>query len=430
MTIADHFFWIAVILLLSRISSLIERFGQPAVLGELFVGIVLGNLVLMGWHTAEPLKHEPVIHFLAQLGVVILLFQVGLESNIDEIQRVGPRVVVVAIIGVALPFFLGYAVIPPILLPDMTSNGRLFLGAMLSATSVGITARVFKDRDQLQSREASIVLGAAVIDDVLCLSLLAILKAMVESGNIGIPAVGWIALKAVMFLAGAIVLGQLLAVRLGRLLSHIHPGVGMKFILAICFCLVFAFLADWAGLAPIVGAFAAGLVLKPVTFTHFDDPAIVDDVEAAIEDSRPHVHTRVVGVLETYAESHVETLVKPLGFFLVPLFFVMTGMEVNLKVFLDPRILLLALGLSLAGFGGKLIAGLSAGKVNKMVVGWGLVPRGEVTLIFAATGKALGVLSDALFAAMIVMVVISTLMVPPVLNLLLRRQSEKTVGKI
>lgn len=340
----------------------------------------------------------------------------------------GPRVVIVSILGVAAPFFLGYAVLSPVFFPEMTTLGRLFLGAMLSATSVGITARVFKDRNQLQSREASIVLGAAVIDDVLCLSLLAILKAMAASGNIGLPGVGWIAFKAVLFLTMAIVLGQLLAVRLGRFLSHIHPGVGMKFILAISFCLCFAYLADWVGLAPLVGAFAAGLVLKPVSFIHFDDPAIVDDLEAAIEDSRVHVRQRVAHVLETYAESHVETLVKPLGFFLVPLFFVMTGMEVNIIAFLDPRILVIALALVMAGFGGKLIAGLFAGRVNKMVVGWGLVPRGEVTLIFAATGKALGLLSDALFTAMIVMVIISTLLVPPILNFLLRRENEKARG--
>ena len=120
LTIVDHFFWLGVILLLSRVATLIERFGQPAVLGELIVGIFLGNLVLLGWHGAEALKHAPVIHFLAQLGVVILLFQVGLESNIEEIRRVGPRVVVVSVLGVAVPFFLGYAVLPPIFLPEMT----------------------------------------------------------------------------------------------------------------------------------------------------------------------------------------------------------------------------------------------------------------------------------------------------------------------
>jgi Kef-type K+ transport system membrane component KefB len=422
MTTGVIFFWIAFILILTRISTLIERIGQPAVMGELFVGIVLGNLSLAGLNFIEPVKHDLVFKFLSELGVVILLFEVGLESKIEEMRRLGFRVFLVACVGVVLPFLLAYSIVAPVFMPAMKFETRLFLGAMLTATSVGITARVFQDLGKLKSEEARIVLGAAVIDDILGLSILAVIKAIVESGNINLQGVAWITFKAVAFLGAAIFLGQILTQWLGKTFSRIHPGVGMKFILAISFCLMFACLADFMGLAPIVGAFAAGLILEPVHFIHFDDPDIIRDIEAAISNSHQKAKRKVIQLLETHADIHVQTLIKPLAYFLVPLFFVRTGMEVKIEVFIQPGILLLALGITVAAFVGKILAGMLAGPVQKSVVGWGLVPRGEVTLIFATTGKALGVLSDSLFSAIIIMVIISTVVVPPVLNFLLKAQ--------
>lgn len=423
MTTGTIFFWIAVILILARMGTFIERVGQPAVMGELLVGIALGNLPLLGLDIIESLRHDAVFFFLAQLGIVILLFEVGLESRIEEMRRLGFRVFVVAVTGVALPFILGAVAIPQVLVPGLPLEGRLFLGAMLTATSVGVTARVFRDLGKLKSPEARMVLGAAILDDILGLVILAVIKAIVESGSVSVSAIAWISGKALFFLGSAILLGQLLAKRMGRVLSLIQPGIGMKFILAIGFCLIFAGVAEQVGLAPIVGAFAAGLILEPVHFTHFDDPEIVRDVGNTINDAYPEIQYTVIQVLEEHADIHVQTLVRPIGYFLIPLFFVQTGMEVRLDLFCNPEILLLAMGITTVAFIGKIAAGLFAGPVRQSVVGWGLVPRGEVTLIFAATGKTLGVLSDALFTAVIIMVITSTVLVPPVLNVLIKRAS-------
>jgi len=185
---------------------------------------------------------------------------------------------------------------------------------------------------------------------------------------------------------------------------------------------MFACLADFMGLAPIVGAFAAGLILEPVHFVRFDDPAAVRDMEKVIAKSDSSLRADVIQVLRTHADVHVQTLIQPLACFLVPLFFVRTGMEVKLELFLRPNVLLLALALTAAAFSGKIIAGMLAVPAKKSVVGWGLVPRGEVTLIFANTGKGLGVLSGSLFSAVIIMVIISTIAVPPVLTFLLKRK--------
>jgi len=225
------YFWLAVVLVLARISALIERLGQPAVMGELVVGIILGNITVGGLSYAEPVNHDVIFKFLSELGVVILLFEVGLDSKVVEIRQLGFRVFGVACTGVAVPFLLGYSIIAPMCAPEMESEARLFVGAMLTATSVGFTARVFQDLGQHKSKEARIFLGAAVIDDVLALSILAVVGAILDSAAIHPTRIVWIVGKAVAFFGAAVLLGQLLAPRLGRLLSRIHPGVGMKFIL-------------------------------------------------------------------------------------------------------------------------------------------------------------------------------------------------------
>lgn len=420
---ATTFLWIAVVLLFAKFSSLVERIGQPAVLGELVIGVILGNLALLGIHTFEPIKHDTIIAFLAELGVVILLFQIGLESNIKQMAKVGVRAFLVAIVGVVVPFVLGAYLVGPWLMPGLSTSAYLFLGAALTATSVGITARVFRDLGKLQIPEAQIILGAAVIDDVLGLIILAVVSAIATIGAVGLGLISWIIAKAVLFLVGAIVVGQLAAPRLGRLFSRIHTGVGMKFTLAICFGLIFAYLAQEIGLAPIVGAFAAGLVLDPLHFRYFKDPKVVDDVREHLSEAAGTVREKIASVMESHSHRHIEDIIEPLGLFLVPIFFVLTGAAVNLETLFNIPVLLVALGITVAAFAGKYVTGFAAGKVNKHLVGFGMVPRGEVGLIFATIGKSLGVVSDEIFSVIVIMVILTTLLTPPILSAFLKRQA-------
>jgi|SaaInlStandDraft_4_1057021.scaffolds.fasta_scaffold00062_24 Kef-type K+ transport system membrane component KefB len=424
MGFATTFLWIAVILFFAKLSSLIEKWGQPAVLGELIIGVVLGNLVLLGITIFEPIKQNSIIIFLAELGVVILLFQIGLESNIKEMSKVGVRAGLVAILGVVIPFLVG-TLLGPFFLPGLSSNAYLFLGATLTATSVGITARVFKDLGTLNTAEAKIVLGAAVIDDILGLIILAVVSAMVTLGAVSIGMVSWILAKAILFLVGSIVLGQLLAPRISKAFSKVNTGVSMKFTLIIIFCLVFAYLAQFIGLAPIVGAFAAGLILDPVHFRYFKDPKIVRDVKDKISGYGSGLKTGLTKVMNKHAERHIEDFIEPLSMFLVPIFFVTTGIAVNIETMFNLPVLLVALGITAVAILGKLVAGLVAGDVNKWIVGWGMVPRGEVGLIFATIGKGLGVVSDTVFSVIVIMVILTTLIPPIVLNYLIKKENKK-----
>src|SRR3989338_1420873 len=219
---AETFLWLALILLAGRLGSFVERIGQPAVLGELIIGVVLGNLILVGLGIFENIKQDQFIAFLAELGVVILLFQIGLESNIERMKQVGVKAFLVACVGVIVPFISGTYLIGPWLLPGLSFTTYLFLGATLTATSVGITARVFQDLCKLQTKEAQIVLGAAVIDDVLGLIILAIVSAIATTGGASLLTIGFITLEALLFLIGAIFFGRLLAHLFGKYLSKIH----------------------------------------------------------------------------------------------------------------------------------------------------------------------------------------------------------------
>lgn len=421
---AATFLWIAVILIAAKVAGLVERLGQPAVLGELLVGVLLGNLALVGITVFEPITHDAIIRFLAELGVVILLFQIGLESNVKHMAAVGLPAFMVAIIGVAAPFALGVYVVGPWLLPDVSFNTYLFLGAALTATSVGITARVFKDLGKLQTRESQIVLGAAVIDDVMGLIILAVVSAIVTVGSITAGAVGLIILKALLFLGGAIVLGQFCAPFVGRVFSRIHTGAGMKFTLAFSVGLLFAYVASVIGLAPIIGAFAGGLILDAVVFKNFRRPEFVEELAEITDGTTGAARTKIDKIMHDYEHKHVEDLIEPVAQVFVPIFFVVTGMAVDLSTFADTSILLTALGITVAAFAGKIIAGFAAGKgTNKWIVGFGMVPRGEVGLIFATMGASLGVITGSVFSVIIIMVILTTLLTPPILTTLLRRNA-------
>lgn len=430
LNVGTTLFFIAVLLLAAKLSSLIERIGQPAVLGEMLIGVVLGNLALVGLTFFEPIKQNEIIRFLSEFGVIILLFQVGLESNVRDMSKVGLSALMVAVVGVVLPMGLGVYLVGPLLLPGLSQNTYLFLGATLAATSVGITARVFRDLGALQSREAQIVLGAAVIDDVLGLIVLAIVSAIVTVGQVSAGDVALISIKAVAFLAGAIIVGQLGGGFIGRVFAQINTGQGMKLTMALVCCLGLAYVAQLIGLAPIVGAFAAGLVLDAVHFRSFEAPKFVQEIEEAAANSEPQVRARIGKVLEHYRDRHVEDLVEPVGTVLAPIFFVLTGMSVSLASLFDLPTLLLALGITVVALVGKIAAGFVAGRVDKWVVGWGMVPRGEVGLIFAATGLSLGVIDQRLFSMIVIVIMLTTLLAPPVLSLLVRRNSARRLAAV
>lgn len=418
--------FLGILLIFGKIFNIVEKFKQPVVLGELIAGVILGNLIYVGIPLFEQIRTNTIIHFFAELGVVILLFQIGLESNIQEMKRVGMRSTVVAIIGVVTPFILGTFVVGPLLLSNNGFYTHLFLGAALTATSVGITGKVLKDSNRMQTKEAKIILGAAVIDDILGLIILAIVTALVQEGMISLGSIQEIVSKAIAFLAASILLGEFLAKRIGDLFSRIHSGVGMKFTIALSFCLFYSFLAEQIGLAPIIGAFAAGLVLDPVQFKSFEYSSTIKDIESVVESTKGTLKHKLDEFIEHHKHKHIEDIVEPLGFFVVPLFFIYTGFTVDLKVLFDPQVLMLGVAITFVAFISKIASGVAAGRdVDKLLVGLSMTPRGEVGIIFATIGRTLGVLDDKIFSVIVVVVILTTIIAPSLIMQRLKRTEAK-----
>jgi Kef-type K+ transport system membrane component KefB len=415
--------WIAIMLLVGKVGSLVEKFGQPAVLGELLAGMLLGNLGLLGITYFEPIHTSEVMKFLAEIGVIVLLFQVGLESNLDQMKRVGIRAFSVAIVGVILPFLMGWA-LGPYILPGLSNESYIFLGAVLTATSVGITARVFRDMNSSQIPEAQIVLGAAVIDDVLGLIILAVVQALIQTGSLDIGIAGVITLKALAFLMSSLLIGRVIANPLSKLLSRINTSVSMKFTFAIVFCLTLSYLASLVGLATIVGAFSAGLILDAVHFRFYNEPHFVKSLDDAIKDSNEPesaLASRIRSIMTFQTDKHIDELIEPLSFFFVPLFFVITGFAIDIRTFTNPHVVIGGLIITLIAVVGKIASGLAAGKVRKLIVGVGMIPRGEVGLIFATVGMRIGAVNNEEYSQILMMVILTTLLTPPILTWLLRK---------
>lgn len=415
-----------------------RKFGQPSVLGELLMGVVLGNLgyyfgsdliillrqgpevfdvveltiagqtieeaahqfssdagldtilnTLKSPHGAELLQVAHAVDIFSRYGVIFLLFLVGLDTSIEEMRQVGRHSMQVAIAGMLLPFALGFAAIW-LVMPALPLNTSLFIAATLGATSVGITARVLKDIHRQQSTEARLILGAAVIDDILGLLMLAIVSGIVVSGGIEIVEILQVILLATVFLVGAVVIGPYFLRFIVRYLCHFDV-IEAKMFTSYFFVMVLAWMANLVGLATIVGAFTAGLVLHEAYFRN-----------CRVEPGR------------TYT---IKDLIMPLEVILVPIFFVLMGIQVKLESFLDGEVVVAAVALLIAAVAGKVASGYFAGKsVNRLAVGFGMMPRGEVGLIFAAIGKTLGVIDDFLFSAVVLMVIVTTLATPPLLK--------------
>ncbi len=367
--------------------ELAERIGQPAVLGEMFGGIVIG---VSGLHLIDP--HDPVLHVLSELGVLLLLFLIGLETDIRRLLSVGGSSMAVALVGVAVPFAAGYGVGMWL---DYPTTVSVFLGAALTATSVGITARVLSDLGQLRTDESQVILGAAVVDDILGLVLLTVISAIAAGEKLTVLGVTRVFAIAFGFVALALVVGSFLAPRLIALIARLRVAKAL-FFTSIMFGFGLAYLADLVGSALIIGAFAAGLVLA-----------------------------------RTDRGRDIEHEVHDVAQFFIPIFFVSVGAAVDLKA-LNPfdaatrPFFIVGMFLTLVAIVGKLVAGYAAfGRpMRKLVIGVGMVPRGEVGLIFAQLGLSAGLLSSGLYSSVALMVMVTTFVAPPALRALLAKSGQ------
>jgi len=368
---------------------LFERMGMSEILGEIYAGILLGNLALLGFDFdfVQLLRDSEFMVYSSELALVLLLFLVGLKSDMRALLKIGRNALAVATTGMVIPIvlvlgggsILGYG---------MGVQGW-FIGAMLAATSVGITAKVLDDNGLVKTPSARVILGAAVIDDVLGILLLAVLASIVVSGVFSPSDLAWIICKALLFFGGALFIGQKLMPGVVHIISlNKHSSVWTGF--AFCLALGFAQLAHFAGLAPLIGAFMAGLIM--------------DDVDFRVGD--------------TLQKHTLEDLVKPISDILITIFFVGIGAQVDLQTLRSTEAVTMIVSLTLLAILSKGVAGLAVrgDGFDRPGIGYGMIPRGEVGLVFAAFAYSNHVFSSGMYSAMVLVVLMTTLAGPMLLK--------------
>ncbi len=448
--VASVVLWVTLIFFFGVMGRYIAQFfKQPGVLGELLMGVLLGNIcyflgvplaivlreggtvfhimgevlagegvanavytsfstlpeahqvtaVLQGHEGMNLIRVAYVVDSFSRYGVIFLLFMVGLETSIDEIKHTGQEATRVALIGILAPILLGFLA-TLLLIPNGSLKTDLFLAATLSATSVGITARVLKELKKIRTREAKTILGAAMIDDVLGLIILAMVSSVVLTGNVSLATLGRVLLQVILFFTGVLLMGPSILRGMVKLFGFLEPWES-KLVISFVFVMALAWLATVAQLASIIGAFSAGLIIHD---GFFDGHAL----EGGKRDKQ------------------IGELVAPFESILAPLFFMLIGIQVKIEAFLNWHVLLISAGLIAAAVVGKLVSGFGGSKKDdRLLIGIGMLPRGEVGLVFASIGRTLGVLSDNLFSAIVLMVIVTTVMGPPWLKLRYARQAEK-----
>ena len=364
---------VALLVATKLLGVLAQRLGQPAVVGELIAGVLLGASVL---GILDP--NDPVIHALAELGVLILLFEIGLHTDLKSLMKVGNSAITVAVVGVVVPFALGYWVAHALGLSVIPS---IVAGAALTATSIGISARTLSDLGRLNSQEGQIVLGAAVLDDIIGLVILSVVSGLVGGAAVTAAGVALTTGIAIGFVIAAVVLGSLVVPPVFRAIAGIEAS-GTLGVIGLAFAFLMAWLATSLGSATIIGAFSAGLVLH-----------------------------------NTPQRSAIEKATTGLGHFFVPIFFASVGAAVELGTLADSRVLAIGGALIAVGVAGKFVAGFAPVwfRGDKAMIGIAMIPRGEVGLIFARMGLATGALTSQLYSAIAMMVLFTTFMTPPIL---------------
>ena len=405
---------ILLVILLSKIGGFVAlKLKQPEVLGELVIGIIVGNLLFFGINvgTFDFLRDDHIIEVLSEIGIIFLLFAVGLETRLDEMKAVGLSALLAAVLGVVAPFFMGLWV-SAYFVPSAGIFTHVFVGATLTATSVGISVRVLQELGVIKMKESKIILGAAVIDDILGLMVLAVVTGLITAENSGesidVIEIALILVKALGFVVAAVFIGKFLMRPFFTLLSKL-PNEGSLFAGCLIVCLGFSYLADLAGLAPIVGAFLAGMIIQKEDYKIVSTNSGVGAVDDFV----------IPGKEPGHKDMRVEEFFKPLIGLLVPIFFLSMGARVDLNNFTNTSVLAYALVLTVVAMLGKQACSLGVLEkgVDKIAVGLGMIPRGEVGLIFISIGAKLfiaghPVISPETFSAVIIVVVLTTVVTP------------------
>lgn len=385
LVIIQNLLWLSIIAGIIFLLRLLRKGKRETIIQELILGIILGNLMLVGIPLFEPFRRSQFFTEISEITIAFFLFRIGFSTSLRKMKDVGLRAFFVASVGVIATFMLGLLCIP-LIIPGLRLIQYVFIAAALTTTSVGITAGILKELRKLETHTSQIILGAAIIDDILSLIILSLITTRLNSNLTSVTSIDLGIVKIVLFIVGGVALGKVAAKILPRFLYRIYPRIGTKIIIAFCFFFVFFLGSKIIGISSIVGAFIGGLVLEKHNFIGYKQELHGKQVESTIE----WVSARTV-----------------------PFFFVLTGAQMDLSTLISFQTIPIACGLLIVAVIGKLACGLAAGAhTNRWLVGLGMIPRGEVGLVFANIGLMSNIISPTIFSAIIIVVMITTLTAP------------------
>lgn len=403
--ISNDLLWFGVLLLFAVLSLLVTKLKQPAVLGQILVGVFISCLAHYKIAGLQNITHSPIIIFLAELGSIFLLFEIGLESNIHEIKHAGLKAVIVAILGAVIPFIIGFFIVTPYILHSDNSNLALFMGSILAVTSTGISISVLKDLGLLQSQTAKLILTASVIDDIIGLILLSTVTGIITSGVFNLAEISQTLLSAVIFFICSLIIGILILPRfIDGFLIRISKEQNIIMLILVALCMIMSWFAHSIGLASIIGAFIAGLFLEDKLFAKYKYKGI------------PNLGNKTIA-----------SFVEPFGQILTPIFFIFAGMQIDIIGQFSWDVLFTSILITILAIAGKLVCGIFLPKnINKWLVGFGMTPRGEIGIIFAITGLQLGIINNKIFTAILLMVIFTSIITPIAITNIHKRMSRST----
>ncbi len=408
------YLWLVIFILMSRSLSFVKKIGLPIAIGEILTGIILGQLSVFGINLFAPIEHNTVIQFLAELGSIILMFEIGLESKFSDLKKNFRRGIKLAILGSILTFSGGF-MLSWLLIKDQNLLLNLLIGVICAATATGISARIFKDMGLLRTKEVKIILVSSILDELISIICFGIISVMLITQNFGIADISLSLAQALLFFVFAAVFGRWITPLITTWSTKIHAGINMKVGVLLIICFFFSWLAHVLGLAFVVGAFIAGLILDEVYFKTFSKANFfihLRNLTTQVPDTK--LRKQLNNVIDLQEGKTIKELLKPISHLFVPIFFINIGMMLNISSLLNLKTFALTISLILISFFGRILSGylVREKNINNLILGLGLTPIGEAGLIFTAFGRDIGIIDGNVLSAIVSAVVISSIITP------------------
>ena len=414
------FLWLVIFIFLTRGLSIVKKIGFPIIIGEILAGVIIGQTHILGSHP----ESNSIISFLTDFGAVILMFEIGLESKLSDLIKNFKIGIKLAAIGTFLSFGAGF-LISISLISDYNIYQALLLGTITAATATGISAKTFKELGLIRTKEVKVVLMASILDEVMSVFCFGIISPIIIQKKLNLLTFTFTIFEIILFFIFAAIFAMKVTPILTKWSTKINSGINMKVGVLLMVCFLFSYIAYFLGLATVIGAFVAGLILDQVYFNSFSKSHFLKDLET-IKSKIENVELKnnLHKIIKQEHDKNLQELLKPISHLFVPLFFISIGLQIDLSDLLNLRTLcfcIIILSLSLIA---RIISGFLVGEstsLNKMIIGLGMTPVGEAGLIFAMFGKVNNLINNSIFTAIVACVIIASVLTPILIRFSMNR---------